>query len=122
MMNLFRITKQSKDEVPSICTCSKLPFNFMHFKTVALGEDSFGAEITINTCKKCGLAWLKYLIEEPHYSRSGRWWMTALPTQGSSGLSVANARQYIERQAECFAGGSYFKSTGHHISAPIKIG
>lgn len=55
------------------CTCRRPPFHFQDYDTVAIGEDEYGADISISLCKSCGAAWLQYLIEEPHYSRAGRW-------------------------------------------------
>jgi hypothetical protein len=103
------------------CTCRQPPFWFVDYYTVHLGEDSRGADISLLTCKHCGATWLTYLIEEPHYSRSGRWWRVEITAENTIAVSAATARQCVERSAEGFAGGSYFNSRGHAITAPIKV-
>lgn len=115
------VTFSSADVAVSNCQCDRPPFHFTNFKTVELGEDSFGAEIAIDTCNICGLSWVNCLIEEPHYSKSGRWWRAVLPNENRTMLSAENARAFVEQQGACFVGGSYFNSTGYRINSPIKI-
>ncbi len=103
------------------CVCQTPPFHDTSYDTVELGEDAHGAEVSLSTCKACGQAWLTYLIEQPHYSRSGRWWRVAVPTGGAASVTTATAREFIEAQRECIVGGSYFNSTGRRVAAPIRI-
>ncbi|HEU4558400.1 MAG TPA: hypothetical protein VFS20_11145 [Longimicrobium sp.] len=103
------------------CTCLTPPFWFEDFERTDLGEDASGAEVALETCKVCGRIWLKYLIEEPHYSRSARWWRAAVPEEELSQLSAASAREFIERQASCFVGGSGFGSSGRETLGPVHI-
>ncbi len=103
------------------CKCRKPPFYFGDFERIEIGEDAFGAEVSLNTCKACGLVWLNYLIEEPQFSRSGRWWRVPLPPEQSDRLSANAARQFLEQQPWCFVGGSFFESTGHEVLGPIKV-
>ena len=105
----------------SACTCRHPPFRFTDYDTVDLGDDEHGAEIELSTCKSCGAIWLKYFVEEPQYSRSGRWWRVEVVAGDASALSAATAREYVERSAAGFAGGSFFGSQGHAIVAPIRI-
>jgi hypothetical protein len=88
---------------------------------VALGEDDRGAEIALSTCKACGTLWLTYRIDEPHYQRSGRWWRVELTAGDARTVSAATARERVERAPEGFAGGSFFDSPGHAITAPITV-
>lgn len=103
------------------CKCHQPPFHFSDFERMELGEDAFGAEVSLATCKQCGVAWLRYLIEEPHYSRSGRWWRVMLQPEMRNAISAANAKAFIEQQAHVFAGGSFFNSAGHSVDGPIRI-
>lgn len=100
------------------CNCEKPPFHYLDFNRSDIGEDSSGAEISVDTCKKCGAIWLVYLIEEPHYSNSGRWWRTKLITPE---ITPELSKDYIESQDWCFVGGSFHNSTGIKKNAPIKI-
>ncbi|MBI5722621.1 MAG: hypothetical protein HZA50_01590 [Planctomycetes bacterium] len=75
----------------------------------------------METCIRCGARWLKYLIEEPHYTRSGRWWRVPLTGADLPEIGMDNIRQYIEKQPWCFVGGSFFNSTGARKIAPIAI-
>ena len=103
------------------CQCKRPPFHYVDYDTVQLGEDARGAEVSLETCRHCGAVWLKYLIEEPYYSRSGRWWRVELPPESKEVPSAAEAREFIERQSGGFVGGSFFNSQGHAIVAPIYI-
>jgi hypothetical protein len=103
------------------CECHSPPFHFADYETVELGEDSYGAEVSLLTCRQCALVWLKYLLEEPHYNRSGRWWRVAVPPEHLTDFSVDSARDFIQQQEEGFVGGSFFKSTGRRVSAPICV-
>jgi len=103
------------------CKCQEPPFNFADYETIELGEDSDGAEVSLSTCKQCQLVWLKYLIEEPQYSRSGRWWRVAVLPDHVNHLNVDTARDFIQQQPDGFVGGSYFESLGMRVTAPIRI-
>lgn len=59
---------------------------------------------------------LKYLIEEPHISRSGHWWRVLVPANEVANINASNAKAFIDNQTEGFAGGSYFESTGFKYS------
>jgi hypothetical protein len=103
------------------CTCRRPPFRFTDDETVQLGEDSRGAEVTLSTCKACGTAWLTYRIDEPHHRRSGRWWRVETAPADARAMSPAAARDYVERCAAGFVGGSFFDSHGRAIAAPITV-
>ena len=100
------------------CSCENPPFSYLNFDRSDLGADPSGAEVSVDTCKKCGVSWLVYLIEEPHYSNSGRWWRAKLAT---SAITLESSKGYIESQDWCFIGGSFHGSMGKKQSAPIKI-
>ncbi len=103
------------------CKCQHPPFYFADYDTVDHGNDPRGAEVSLSTCKHCGLVWLIYLIEEPQYTRSGRWWRVQVAPECMAQVSVATARAYVERQPHGYAGGSFFNSSGHAITAPIRV-
>ena len=106
---------------PRACACKEPTFHFTDDQTVELGEDSHGAAISLSTCRHCGDLWLTYLIEWPHYSRSGRWWRVKVSPGEKQSVSIATARELIERAAGGFAGGSFFDSPGHPVTAPINV-
>lgn len=101
------------------CACKQPPFRFDGYDSTMLGEDQQGAEVSLSKCKRCGITWLMYFIEEPHYSRSGRWWRVEVAPDHALELSALSARQYVENSSAGFAGGSYFNSSGHVVTAPI---
>jgi hypothetical protein len=103
------------------CKCQAPPFHFADYDIVELGEDLHGAEASLWTCKLCGATWLKYLIEEPHFSQSGRWWRVVVPSEKQTTMTALSAKAFVQQQQEGFAGGSYFRSTGHKVSAPIRV-
>lgn len=100
------------------CKCEEPPFNYLDYKSFNLGEDKNGAEVSINKCNECGTSWVNYLIEEAHYSNSGRWWRAKLNV---SDMKIDEAKTYIQTQKWCFIGGSFHNSTGKMLHAPIKI-
>ena len=81
--------------------------------------DPFHAEVSIDTCKRCGTPWLVYLIEQEHHTGSGRWWRVALSSEMGKGPTVAEARSIVEQASWCFVGGSFYNSRGHRVNAPI---
>lgn len=103
----------------SLCLCRTPPFDYKNFERTALGEDSQGADVSICMCKSCGTKWLKYLIEEPYYTKAGRWWQVEV----KPGIEVTpkNAKVIVEAQRDGFAGGSRFNSTGFAVHAPIRV-
>ncbi len=103
------------------CKCCIPPFNFQNFSKTHLGEDASGAEITLDRCTHCGQLWLNYLIEDPSFSHSTRWWRVVLTLEQKQGISAATSRGFIEQQAWCFIGGSYYGSSGNRSEAPIRI-
>jgi hypothetical protein len=110
----------------ALCRCSIPPFRYSDFAIDTLGEvvceaDGQDAQVTLETCLHCQAVWLKYLIEEPHYSRSGRWWRVHVSAAHAPLLTADRARAFIEQQSEGFVGGSYYSSAGHKITAPILV-
>ena len=104
--------------MPENCICENPPFHYSNYEKVKSGTDAFGAEVTLEKCKYCKNFWLVYLLENPHYSNSGRWWRTKI---ASDDIEIENARSRFEQSKSCFIGGSYFQSNGTKVIAPIKI-
>jgi hypothetical protein len=103
------------------CACRQPPFPARDYRIDELGEDAHGAAASLQTCRRCGAVWLKYLVEEPHFSRSGRWWRVEV-APGREGLATAATARACVEAAPCgFAGGSWFDSAGHAVAAPIAV-
>ena len=86
-----------------------------------LGVDFNYGEVSINTCKKCKTKWLKYLIEEEHYTKSGRWWRVPIDISIANSLTAENAKELLESLDWSFIGGSYYDGKIRKIEKPIKI-
>ncbi|GAB1039423.1 MAG: hypothetical protein SLagBPW_21260 [Shewanella algae] len=54
------------------CKCKTPPFSYLDYEIIELGKNNQG-QARLQTCKICGSVWVYYLIEEPHYTKSGRW-------------------------------------------------
>jgi len=106
---------------PIRCKCHQPPFDYEDYERIELGYDRTHSEVSMARCKYCGTYWLKYLIEEEHYTSSGRWWRVVVPEAEKDSVTAANARTFIERQASGFYGGSYFSSTGRAFDSPTRI-
>ncbi|MDN4037507.1 hypothetical protein [Massilia sp. YIM B02443] len=104
------------------CSCTEPPFHFENYTTLEIGEDTHGADVSVLTCKHCGDLWLTYQIEWPHYRQSGRWWRVRVSPEKKHSLTTATAKEFVECSPEAFAGGSFFNSHGHRITAPINVG
>ncbi len=107
--------------VQVLCKCKHPPFYYGDYHTIETGDDPRGAEVSVATCKQCGIVWLTYLIEEPQHSRSGRWWRVEVSPECRAQVSLATAREFVERQPTGYVGGSFFNSSGHAITGPIHI-
>ena len=103
------------------CKCETPPFYYADFHSAELGVGSHYADVTIQTCKKCGKKWLKFLIEEEHYTKSGRWWRAPVEPEKLSSITAENAKQFIESLDWCFVGGSYYDGKIQIEKRPIKI-
>lgn len=101
--------------------CQTPPFHYSNYNERALGEDEHGAEVSIATCMHCGTSWLRYFVEYPSFSRSGRWWKVAMSPEQATAISPHSAKAFIEAQSEAFVGGSYFNSTGFKEQAPVEV-
>jgi hypothetical protein len=108
------------EELPA-CACASPPFHYLAFENRDLGVDAFGAEICLQQCKTCGSHWLVYLVEWPHYSKSGHWWRAPIPAPLAAGITVETARPYIESLEWCYVGGSYYDQGIHKVYVPIHV-
>ena len=66
-------------------------------------DEKFG-EVSTQRCSKCGQQWVRYLLEDEAFSRSGRWYLGAIDGQ----ITVESARGQLEACLEFWCGGSYF--------------
>jgi hypothetical protein len=107
--------------IGAACSCARPPFHHTQFERAELGTDEHSAEVAVDSCKRCGQLWLHYGLDDPQYSGSGRWWRAALEPEQRAALTAQQARAFIEQQYACFAGGSYFDSTGFEQRAPIRV-
>jgi hypothetical protein len=108
----------------SPCICGHPPFHFSDYESRELGEDSASEDVTtvsIEKCKHCGRYWLRYLLEQPEFSKSGRWWRVPIDSSNAETIEADDARSYIEQQVEGFVGGSYFESRGFPAVASITV-
>ncbi len=94
----------------SFCKCETPPFHHINFVREELGEDQYGTEVALEPYKECNRVWLVYLIEEPHYANSGRWWRVLItPSERKNFISML-ARQFIGNKDWCYIGGSFYNS------------
>ena len=100
------------------CKCEKPPFHYLNFERNELGYDVSGGEVAEEICNECGTKWLVYLLEEPHYTKSGRWWRIKVTNEEYTKETV---KEIIESKEWCFVGGSFYDSQGKKVNAPIKI-
>ena len=104
-----------------LCTCEQPPFHYLNFAREEIGEDHYGAEVAIETCRECNRMWLVYLIEEPHYTKSGRWWRVPITPLERINFQPQAARQFIESKDWCYIGGSFYGSPGQKKTGRIVV-
>jgi len=108
----------------SSCECQNPKANYLVFDSKEIGIDHKNGrygEVSIKTCKKCGSKWLHYFAEYESFSRSGRWFRCAIEEKTVVKIEVANAENYLKNADLCFAGGSYFESSGFKSKGEIRL-
>lgn len=108
----------------SECKCSRPPFDYRDYDSRFVGEDETNnryAAVTVETCRFCGARWLNYLVEIEEFTRSGRWYRALVSETLSLGITPETAVATIANAEICFAGGSYFGSTGVPHRGPIQV-
>ena len=103
------------------CKCKTPPYSYLDYEIIELDKNNQG-QARLQTCKICGSVWVNYLIEEPHYTKSGRWWRAEIQSSDFGYLKIENVKSYIESQESCFVGGSFYELGIHRQSKPIYIG
>lgn len=73
-----------------------------------LGLDDHLAQVSLLACPECGTYWLRYSYEVEAFTGSGRWFLGTLPARQVLALTVASARETLERLDWYYYGGSYF--------------
>ena len=79
------------------------------------------AQITLLVCPLCGQLWLRYHYELEYISRSGRWYLGAVPQEQARGLTAQNAKSTLEGLSWYFYGGSYFGGKRGRTSGPLDL-
>ena len=86
------------------CECYQKP---LRVGGNALGMDLHYGESYLRPCPECGKLWLEYFYELEAYSKTGRWFVGALP-RGVRDVAPEHAKQVLENLPWYFFGGSYF--------------
>ena len=75
-------------------------------------DDQNGGEITVEKCKHCSTKWLRYFVEYPSVTSSGRWCRGVVTDAELAGLNTKNALSFLEQLPWYLYGGSHFDSKG----------
>lgn len=106
------------------CGCETPPFRSAEFDARFVGVDPtlgrFG-EVSIQTCKRCGTAWLHYAVEYEAFSRSGRWYRGKLSDDAAGRVTPENAVAHLEAMDEYIYGGSFFGTTGARGRGALRL-
>lgn len=93
-----------------------LPLDYRDFERDSTVEDfpddRWGGEITVERCRRCGTLWLRYFIEHPNFTASGRWCRAPVTGQDLRTLTSDSVLAYLATQPFYIYGGSFFGSTG----------
>lgn len=97
------------------CVCMNPPFHDADYDTTVIGVDKTSgrfAEVTIETCKRCGSLWLRYCYEIEAFSQSGRWYRGLVTPEVIAELQPEHAPVILAALPWYFYGGSYYQTTG----------
>lgn len=108
------------------CKCMTPPLDYRDFETHSasdqFSDDRYGGEITVEACKHCGMNWLRYFVEYPAFTSSGRWCRGIVTDDELSKLTTDNALSFLESLPWYLYGGSYFETTGKLGKGPFHAG
>src|SRR3954466_9628779 len=105
-----------------VCVCMTPPFHYTDYDTTDIGVDeTLGrfAEVTVETCKRCGALWLRYFYEIEAFSESGRWYRGLVTAEALQGLTPERAPAVLSALSWHFYGGSYYQTTGQRGKGAI---
>ncbi len=108
----------------SECSCMVPPFNYQEFDSEYVGRDETNgrfADVSIETCKKCGKKWLRYFVEYEAFTASGRWYRGLVSDDVAKTVTPETAVSILEGLEYRFSGGSYFRSTGQKSVGSLKV-
>lgn len=98
------------------CKCMHPPLDYRDYDldpaSDIFGDDRNGGEITVEKCKHCSTKWLRYFVEYPAFTASGRWCRGVVTDSELADLTTENALSFLEQRPWYLYGGSYFDSTG----------
>ncbi len=97
------------------CVCLHPPFHYRDYNSRLLGTDETKgryAEVSVETCRKCGRLWLKYAVEYEGFSGSGRWYRGLISSGEAETVTPQNAQVVLEGLEWYFCGGTFLGSTG----------
>lgn len=106
----------------SHCGCMTPPFNYRDFETDHLGTDHAAArcaDVSIDSCRRCGQRFLHYHFEFEAFSRSGRWYRGAITPEQAERVTPATALAVLSSLSWYFYGGSYYDTTGRRSEIPL---
>lgn len=110
-------------EATQSCKCMTPPLHYQDVEQDAAGdlfqEDRWGGEITVERCKSCGTKWIRYFIEYPAFTSSGRWCRAPVTDEVLRNLSADEVLAYIVNQPLYLYGGSFFGSSGKVGTRPV---
>lgn len=102
--------------------CGHAPFGSAEqFGNEDLGDGHKGSEVCLLTCRTCGGLWLKVLVEWPQHSRSGRWWLVAVPASARGAITAQDAVAIVERSAWAYLGGSFYDGVVQRREGPLEV-
>ena len=102
------------------CGCMTPPFHYLDFENRVLGPSSNCGEVELETCKSCGIHWLRYFYEHEGFTGSGRWYRGIVDAVTLPTLTPANCVVHLESLPWYIYGGSYFNTLGQRGAGPIK--
>lgn len=117
------VTDRGQDQDEN-CACLTPPFHHADFDSRHLGTDAANgryAEVSIDTCRRCGRTWLLYLVEYEAVPHSGRWYRGLVTPAVAAGVTPDSAARVLEGLPWRFRGGSFFGATQREAGGPLML-
>lgn len=121
--DLFRGTRMIQS-VSEPCECFSGDFRERPraVKRHLQGHDDHYADVTVETCTRCGAAWLDYHVEYEHRTAGGHWARGHIDSDTAQRVTAQTASAILEALPWYWVGGSYYSGHVHRSSGPIRYG
>ncbi|ESQ73504.1 hypothetical protein [Asticcacaulis sp. AC402] len=108
------------------CGCAEFDATYQQFRLWrSLPDDKTDgrhAEVEIKECVTCGKLWLRYAVEYPAFSYSGRWARGEITPELAAVIEPEEAADFLAKRPSIIYGGSFYGGVVSEKSGPLYWG